>query len=122
MTSPSLSKVWCNTYHTPFPQKNHLKQPNYIQLLACCKYCKIRVISEIKNTRSIFTPGVALLIGRGELSDDHIGSLRSSLAFHNIKRYRLSFFQRFKPFSLNGRVMHEYIVSAIHFDKSVTLL
>jgi hypothetical protein len=52
----------------------------------------------------------------------YIGGLRAFGALRDFEFHLVSLFQGFKPLSLNGRVMDEYVLRAFHFNKPKSLL
>jgi hypothetical protein len=49
---------------------------------------------------------------------DDVGSLQAFGAFHDIKLYGFAFLKGFEAVLLNGRKMHEHIISVFTFDET----
>jgi hypothetical protein len=62
------------------------------------------------------------MLNRCALNFYHIGGGRSLWASFDVKGHLVTFFKRFKAGSLNGREMHENVISLFLLNKTETLL
>ena len=80
-----------------------------------------RFIDEDLNQFSNLTTGKVYwnVLNKERMAD--VGSLLSAVAFYDVKRYGLPFFQRAETVCLNGRIMNEYVLSLIGRDEATAL-
>src|SRR5699024_3108050 len=102
---------------------DYVETPSHTAFLASRLYTLM--LSERQSTFSRIKKAVTLIrlplciYGSNRLLFYNICSLRTAIAFHNVKCYILTLFKCFESFFLDSGIMNENIISFFHLNEAI---